>query len=83
MTSQTTITIQGRDFTATAGMVPATGRRWYLLSGPRGAKYVTVPAYIGDEHTLKAVDLRGHELRIRGNAVRLTDAGGVLREVVQ
>ena len=76
------LTISGREFTA-EGPTPRYGT--YLLTGPRGAIYLATPAYIGDDHTFKVIGGRrsATELRIHGNAVRLTDADGTLRQVAR
>jgi hypothetical protein len=77
-----TITISGREFTA-EGPTPKYGT--YLLTGPRGAVYLATPAYVGDAHTYKVIGGRycQTELRINGNAVRLSDASGELVQVAR
>lgn len=71
--------IRGREFVA-QGPTPRFGT--YVLTGPRGASFLAVPAYTGDAHTFKVLGGRSFctELRIAGNLVRLTDATGELRE---
>lgn len=78
MTNETTtISIQGREFQV-EGPTPRFGT--YLLTGPRGYVGIAVPAYIGDENTYKVIGGRNcsTELRINGNAVRLSNASGRL-----
>ncbi len=69
--------IRGREYT-----VEETGRQAmpYILTGARGAAYGAVRA-LDNPSVLRLVGGRSFtELRIDGNAVRLTDADGELRE---
>lgn len=71
------LTIKGREFTV-EGPTPRFGT--YLLTGPRGYVGIAVPAYVGDSSTFKVIGGRtcSTELRIGGNAVRLTNESGEL-----
>jgi hypothetical protein len=72
-----TITI-GRTIYKVEGPTPRYGT--YLLTGPRGATYLATPAFMGDAHTFKVLGGRQMAaLRVRGNRVLLTDAGGALK----
>lgn len=81
-TEMQNLTIKGREFTV-QGPTPQYGT--YMLHGSRGATYIAVPAYIGDANTYKVIGGRysATELRIDGNAVRLTNISGELREVTR
>ncbi len=71
------LTIQGREFTAVGPSIFG----GYTLTGTRGASYLATRAYINDQNTFKVISWNGHELRINGNMVRLTDVTGELVEV--
>lgn len=69
------LTIRGREFTYR----PA-DHGTYIVRGARGSVYLATPAYAGDAHTFKLITTKS-ELRIAGNAVRVSDATGELVEV--
>jgi hypothetical protein len=76
MTGQEELTLRGRRYRL-EGPSPRYGT--WLLTGAKGATYITAQAYVGDPDTLKVVGLRGHELRLDGQRVllRRTPAGGL------
>jgi hypothetical protein len=81
MTEIRTIKISGREFQV-EGPTPRYGT--YLLTGPRGATYIAVPAYANAPGIFKVLGGRSvTELRIAGNVVRLTHRGGDLRQATQ
>lgn len=74
-----TFKIAGREFSVrTTGYADHP----YILVGPRGAAWLAV-RYTDDSSVMRLVNFRGQELRIHGNAIRVTDASGDLRRWVR
>ncbi len=66
----TTIDIKGRTFKLEGPTPFGT----FLLTGPKGATFITAERWIGDHDTLKVIAWNGSMLAIKGNTVFLSRA---------
>ncbi len=70
------LTLRGREYT-----VETTEHQGmpYVLTGAHGATYGALRA-LDVPSVMRLISYKGHELTLDGNAVRLSDEGGVLHE---